>query len=301
MQLVKRIRHPNLVPIVAFWLKGKDGEILDDAIAGQDSLPPDGTGTQYGSRSLAPPCCAARLGPPQAVELIVAMGLGDISLFDRLQQCQSQGLDGIPPDELQGYMEDAAEAIDFLNSPVHDLGSGAAAIQHCDIKPHNLMIVGGAAQICDFGLARMLGADRATSAAATLAYACAGVLADWSAQRDDRSVLAGGELLRIPHRRAALRRRDRGGGHGRQAARTARLSRLSVPEQAVLRRATRCDPAQRFPSAVAMVKAWGEAAEGGAATPARRAAGTRRFVAAGRARPCGGRGGWRLAGLDPLE
>src|SRR5271166_4035424 len=43
LQLVKRIRHPNLVPIVAFWLKDKDGEILDDTFTGQESLPPDDT------------------------------------------------------------------------------------------------------------------------------------------------------------------------------------------------------------------------------------------------------------------
>ena len=111
------------------------------------------------------------VGRAQAKELIIAMGLGDISLFDRLQQCLAEGLPGIPHDELLTYMDDAAKAIDFLNSPVHDLGSGPAAIQHCDIKPHNLMIVGGAAQVCDFGLARMMGADRTTTAAATVAYA----------------------------------------------------------------------------------------------------------------------------------
>ena len=33
------------------------------------------------------------------------------------------------------------------------------------------MIVGGAVQVCDFGLARITGADRGTSMAASLAYA----------------------------------------------------------------------------------------------------------------------------------
>jgi serine/threonine protein kinase len=33
------------------------------------------------------------------------------------------------------------------------------------------MVVGGAVQVCDFGLARMIGADRVTSAAASVAYA----------------------------------------------------------------------------------------------------------------------------------
>src|SRR5271166_2498652 len=39
LQLVKRIRHPNLVPIIAFWLKDQGGRVLNDAIAGLESLP----------------------------------------------------------------------------------------------------------------------------------------------------------------------------------------------------------------------------------------------------------------------
>ena len=189
------------MPIIAFWLKDKDGSILDDAVTGQENLPRDEPQpAPLRATMVAPP----DLGRPQAAELIVAMGLGDLSLFDRLEQCRAQGLEGIPPEELLGYMEDVAEAIDFLNSPVHDMGSGPAAIQHCDIKPHNLMIVGGAAQICDFGLARMMGADRATTAASTIAYAAPGVFADRPAQRVDRSILAGGELLRAADGRAPL-------------------------------------------------------------------------------------------------
>ena len=148
LQLVKRVRHPNLVPIIAFWLKGKDGSILDDAVTGQDYMSVDEPpSAPLRATMVAPP----DVGRPQAAELILAMGLGDLSLFDRLDQCRAQGLDGIPPDELHRYMEDVAEAIDFLNSPLHDLGSGPAAIQHCDIKPHNLMIVGGAAKFAISG------------------------------------------------------------------------------------------------------------------------------------------------------
>ena len=75
-------------------------------------------------------------------------------------------------------MEDAARAVDFLNSPIHDLGSGPAAIQHCDIKPHNILIVGDATQVCDFGLARMMGSDRTSNAAVTVAYAAQESLSD---------------------------------------------------------------------------------------------------------------------------
>jgi tetratricopeptide (TPR) repeat protein len=256
LQLVKRIRHPNLVPIIGFWLKGKDGTILDDAFAGQDYLPKDETHpATLRETMVAPP----DVGRPQAAELIVAMGLGDLSLFDRLEQCRAQGIEGIPPDELLGYMEDVAQAIDFLNRPVHDLGSGPAAIQHCDIKPHNLMIVGGAAQICDFGLARMMGADQTTTAAATIAYAAPECLQTGkpSASTDQYSLAVSYYELRT----GALPYRDETLAAVMAAKEQGKLdfSRLTTAEQAVLHCATTCDPAQRFPSAVAMVKALSKA------------------------------------------
>src|SRR5262249_17619535 len=79
---------------------------------------------------------------------------------------RAQGKPGIPVEELLEYMTAAAKAIDFLNQPTHDLGSGPIAIQHCDIKPQNILIVGGAVQVCDFGLARPLNEARKTATAA---------------------------------------------------------------------------------------------------------------------------------------
>jgi tetratricopeptide (TPR) repeat protein len=263
LQLVKRVRHPNLVPIIAFWLKGSDGTVLDDAFAGQAELPKDtGAAAAPLRATMGAP---AGLGPPQAAELIVAMGLGDFSLFDRLEQCRAQGGTGIPPDELFRYMDDVAEAVDFLNSPVHELGSGPAAIQHCDIKPHNLMVMGGRAQICDFGLARMVGADRATTASATLAYAAPECLQSGkpSPSTDQYSLAVSYYELRtgaLPYRDEAL-----------AAVMDAKLqgkldfSRLTSAEQAVLRRATLRNPADRFPSAVALVGALREAFAAGTA------------------------------------
>src|SRR5688572_2161663 len=57
IRLVKLIRHPNLVPIIAFWLKDETGSFFDD-------------NDEHGSVNLG----------AQAVELIIAMGLGDKNL-----------------------------------------------------------------------------------------------------------------------------------------------------------------------------------------------------------------------------
>lgn len=266
LQLVKRIRHPNLVPIFAFWLKGAEGEILDDTLTVQGNLPQDDTQALQVRATMSVADTVAR---PQAAELIIAMGLGDESLFDRLKKCREQGLEGLPQDELLHYMEGAAEAIDFLNRPVHNLGSGPVAIQHCDIKPHNLMIVGGAAQVCDFGLARSLAADRTNTGAATIAYAAPECLTEGkpSASTDQYSLaITYFELKtgRLPYHdenfRAVLDAKCEG---------NLDFSPLPEAEVAVLRRATSQNPTDRFESSAELVAELRYAVEGsgGSAEP----------------------------------
>lgn len=251
LQLVKRIRHPNLVPIIAFWLKGDDGSILDDSLAMQGDLPTAETSSPVARATMNVPL---QLSGVQAAELIIAMGLGDQSLIDRLKECQAAGLEGIPDVELLGYMESSAEAIDFLNRPIHNLGSGPVAIQHCDIKPHNLMIVGGAAQVCDFGLARSLAADRTNTAAASIAYAAPECLVEGkpSATTDQYALaITYFELKtgRLPYRNETLAAIMDAKSEGKLD-----FAPLSEDEAIVLRRATSRAPEQRYPAALEMVQ-----------------------------------------------
>jgi serine/threonine protein kinase len=103
LELIKNIRHPNLLALHGAW--------------------------------------------HQEDRLIIAMELADGTLADRLRLVRSQGEPGLTTNELMPYMEDAARGIDYLNQ--ND-------IQHRDIKPHNLMLVGGHVKVADFGLAKLM-------------------------------------------------------------------------------------------------------------------------------------------------
>lgn len=249
--LVKRIHHPNLVPITAFWLKDGNGNILD---AESQEAQPINTRATVDVDS-----ASSEIRP---AELIISMGLGEMNLFDRLEQCQAEGLPAIPIEELLDYMDGAARAIDYLNSPRHDLGKGRIAIQHCDIKPQNIMIVGGGAQVCDFGLARALEDIRMSSAAGSPAYGAPELLrGDKPSATTDQYSLA---ISYVELRTGELPFDDDSlmGVVNAHLQGNLNLSRLSETERRVVERATALKPEDRWPSTVKMVKALREAAEG---------------------------------------
>lgn len=80
--------------------------------------------------------------------LIIGMELAEETLLQRFERARNQGQSGVPADELLEYMREAAKAIDFLND--------TKRIIHRDIKPQNLLLVGGGIKVADFGLAHVL-------------------------------------------------------------------------------------------------------------------------------------------------
>jgi serine/threonine protein kinase len=78
--------------------------------------------------------------------LLVVTELADGSVKDRFDACRNEGLNGIPRNELLGYLRDAADALDFMRD--------THALQHLDIKPENLLLLAGHVKVADFGLVK---------------------------------------------------------------------------------------------------------------------------------------------------
>jgi WD40 repeat protein len=267
---VKGIKHANLMPITAIWMLDENGQLVDDRQLQQYDPQRD---TGDGATDTLAVTSQSR---PRAGCLVVAMLAGDKNLGERLEECQEEGLPGIPVDELLVYMEEAAKGLDRLNLLEHDLGDGPMRIQHCDIKPANMMLVGGAVLICDFGLAQVLGDSHVnqsiTGSPAFMAPECF-EKGGTSANRDQYALAIAYHELRT----GALPFDDESYGAVRDAHAkgTLNLSRLPEAEQQVIRRATSPRPSDRYASSSEMVQALKEtvhpaAARGTAAPPARR-------------------------------
>ena len=87
-------------------------------------------------------------------QLIIVMELAERNLWDRFRECRSQGLPGIPRNELLQFVEEAAEALDLMNDKYQ--------IQHLDVKPQNLFVMHNHVKVADFGLAKDFEGDRGT-------------------------------------------------------------------------------------------------------------------------------------------
>src|SRR5262249_49076736 len=87
--------------------------------------------------------------------VVVAMPLADGSLLDLLEVSQVEFETPIPPDQVCFYLGQAAEALDFLNTRQHVMDGASIAIQHCDVKPSNMLLFGETVKLCDFGLSSL--------------------------------------------------------------------------------------------------------------------------------------------------
>ncbi len=188
-------------------------------------------------------------------QLIIVMELADRNLWDRFRECRTQGLAGIPREELLRYMEESAEALDLMND--------SYTIQHLDIKPQNLFLVHKHVKVADFGLAKAFEGIRATmTGGVTPVYAAPETFEGNVSRFCDQYSLA------IVFQELLTGTRPFNGANTKQLLLqhlngAPEMSSLSPADQAVVGRGLAKNPEDRWPSCAEMVVAL---REGGKAT-----------------------------------
>jgi serine/threonine protein kinase len=185
--------------------------------------------------------------------LIIAMELGEGTLMDLLLRSRREGQPGIPADQLCEYMREAAKGIDYLST---------LQIVHRDIKPQNMLLVGGGVKVADFGLAKLLEqALVSTSGAMTPSYAAPEFFRGEANSQSDQYALAvsycqlrGG---RLPFAGSVA---ELMAGH---LMKPPDLSMLPEPERPIVARALAKDSSERWPDCRSFVRALEQAAQSG--------------------------------------
>jgi serine/threonine protein kinase len=192
-------------------------------------------------------------------QLIIVMELADRNLWDRFRECRSQGLPGIPRDELLRYLEESAEALDLMNNHYH--------IQHLDIKPQNLFLVFNHIKVADFGLAKMFEGGRGTiTGGVTPVYAAPETFEGYVSRYTDQYSLA------IVFQELLTGTRPFNGGNTRQLLMqhingTPDLSALPAADKPIVARSLSKRPDDRWPTCTELIHALRLSGTGSGTTP----------------------------------
>ena len=180
-------------------------------------------------------------------QLIIVMELADKNLWDRFRECRARQLVGVPREELLGYLDEAAEALDLMNDHYN--------IQHLDVKPQNLFLVYNHVKVADFGLAKMFEGARGTiTGGVTPVYAGPETFEGYVSRFTDQYSLA------ICYQELLTGRRPFEGANTKQLLMqhlnaVPDVSSLPPGERAVIARALSKKPDDRWPSNAEMVRA----------------------------------------------
>jgi serine/threonine protein kinase, bacterial len=184
--------------------------------------------------------------------LVVAMELADGSVSDLHDAYQTEFGTDVAPDYLCFLLAQAAEALDYMQSPEHMVHGRTVGFQHCDIKPSNLLLFGETVKLCDFGLTSPLTATIAPHRrAGTLDYSAPEVFNGQLSQWTDQYALA---VTYCQLRTSQLPFKDTPAEYTARYVRPrAELAKLPKAEQPIIRRALDSQPSARWPNSRMMI------------------------------------------------
>jgi hypothetical protein len=183
--------------------------------------------------------------------LVIVSELATSSLKNLFDQYRQSGLAGVPRGELLILLGDAADALDYI--------SQTYSLQHLDIKPENLLLVGGRTKVADFGLVKDLqDVNCSMVGGLTPVYAAPELFDGRPNVHSDQYSLAivFQEMLTgvLPYEGRTMAQLAAQHLHSRP-----RLDSLPFADQETIARALSKDPSQRFPTCRAMIDSLAQA------------------------------------------
>ena len=178
--------------------------------------------------------------------LIILTELATSNLKQEFDKHRAAGQTGIPRSELLAHLHDAADALDYISQQY--------CLQHLDVKPENLLLVGGRIKVADFGLVKDLQeANMSIVGGMTPTYAAPELFDGRPSNHSDQYSLAivYQEMLTgaLPFEGRTTAQLAAQHMHSRP-----RLDRLPSSDEAVIGRALAKDPEQRFSSCREMIE-----------------------------------------------
>ena len=184
--------------------------------------------------------------------LVLMMELADGSLDDLYRTYRRKTNGDMPADHALDLLEQAASALDFLGTAKLTTSTGGRGLQHCDIKPSNLLLVGNRLKVADFGLCAGSGWHTHSGWKGTHPYAAPELFNGAAAPGTDQYALAITFCKMVmgerPFYRGALRDQPPSGI-------PVDFTKMRETEFPVIARALHPYPSSRWPSCAAFIQA----------------------------------------------
>jgi serine/threonine protein kinase len=123
--------------------------------------------------------------------IVIAMELAEGSLADLFEAHMVEEGSPLSVEHVLFFLAQVSDALDFLNARQHQIDGHRVAVQHCDIKPSNMLLFGDSVKLCDFGISTLMTATIMThKPIGTPDYAAPEVFRGRLSNRTDQYALA---------------------------------------------------------------------------------------------------------------